>query len=65
MQNVGSNAGLVWQALSAAGKALEVKAIKKTTKLNDKQVYAAFGWLLREGKISVEENDKEVFISLL
>ncbi len=65
MQNVGTNAGLVWQALSNAGQALEVKAIKKATKLNDKQIYAAFGWLLREGKISVEENEKEVFVSLI
>lgn len=64
MQNVGSNAGLVWQALNAAGAALEVKAIKKATKLTDKEVYAAFGWLLREGKISVEEKEKEVFVAL-
>ncbi len=65
MQNVGSNAGLVWQALNAANAALEVKAIKKATKLTDKEVYAAFGWLLREGKISVEEKEKEVFVSLV
>ncbi len=65
MQNVGSNAGLVWQALNAANAALEVKVIKKLTKLTDKEVYAAFGWLLREGKISVEEKEKEVFVALI
>jgi hypothetical protein len=65
MQNVGTNAGLVWQALSNAGQALDVKAIKKATKLKDKEAYAAFGWLLREGKISVEESGEEVLISLI
>lgn len=65
MQNVGANAGLVWQALNAAGKAVEVKQIKKVTKLTDKEAYAAFGWLLREGKISIEENEKEVFVALI
>ncbi|MCQ2360824.1 MAG: winged helix-turn-helix domain-containing protein [Paludibacteraceae bacterium] len=64
MQNVGANAGLVWQCLNAAGKAVEVKQIKKATKLTDKEAYAAFGWLLREGKISIEENEKEVFVAL-
>lgn len=65
MQNVGTNAGLVWQALSNAGQALEVKAIKKATKLTDKPLYAALGWLLREGKISVEETEKELFVALI
>ena len=66
MQNkVGTNAGLVWQALNGDGKAVEVKDLKKQTKLTDKEIYAAFGWLLREGKISVEEKGKEVFASLI
>jgi len=65
MQNVGTNAGLVWQALNGAKGALEVKNLKKVTKLTDKDLYASFGWLLREGKISIKEEEKEVFISLV
>lgn len=65
MQNVGSNAGLVWQALNGAQGALEVKNLKKVTKLTDKDLYAAFGWLLREGKLSIQEEGKETFVSLL
>lgn len=65
MQNVGTNAGLVWQALNGAEGALEVKNLKKVTKLTDKDLYASFGWLLREGKISIKEEGKEVFISLV
>lgn len=60
---IGENAGLVWHALSAG--TLEVKALKKATKLNEKEVYAAIGWLAREGKIAIEEAAKEVFVSLI
>ncbi|MBO4369931.1 MAG: winged helix-turn-helix domain-containing protein [Paludibacteraceae bacterium] len=63
-KKVGTNAGLVWQALNGAKKAVEVKDLKKVTKLTEKDLYAAFGWLLREGKISVKEEGKEVFVSL-
>lgn len=63
---IGTNAGAVWQALSTAD-ALGVKQIKKITKLKDKDVYAAFGWLAREGKINIApdpEDEKELIISL-
>ena len=62
---VGANAGKVWKALSAANEAVEVKALKKATKMTDKEIYAAFGWLLREGKISLTEQDKDVFVALV
>jgi hypothetical protein len=41
-----------------------VKDVKKTTKLSDKNLYAAIGWLAREGKIALEEVEKELYISL-
>lgn len=65
MQNVGSNAGLVWQALNSANGSVEVKALKKQTKLKDKEIYAAFGWLLREGKINLNEEGTELYVSLV
>jgi len=34
------------------------------TKLTDKDLYAAIGWLAREGKLTLEEVDKEIFVSL-
>lgn len=64
---IGTNAGLIWQALATAD-ALGVKQLKKTTKLKDKEVYAALGWLAREGKINVAtdpEDEKELIISLV
>ena len=64
---IGANAGTVWVALSGA-EALGIKQLKKITKLKDKEVYAALGWLAREGKINIApdpEDEKEVIISLV
>ncbi len=60
---IGTNAGAVWVALNEAG-VLGVKQIKKITKLKDKEVYAAIGWLARENKItiSVDPADAKEFI---
>lgn len=59
---IGENAGLVWNALAQGGQ--EVKALKKATKLNDKDVFAALGWLAREGKIELTEKEKDIFVCL-
>lgn len=64
---IGTNAGTVWVALSTAD-ALGIKQLKKITKLKEKEVYAALGWLAREGKINISpdpEDAKELIISLV
>lgn len=64
---IGTHAGTVWVALNNAD-ALGLKQLKKITKLKDKEVYAALGWLAREGKISINtdpEDEKEIIISLI
>lgn len=65
IDTIGYNAGLVWNALNE-DDALGLKQIKKVTKLKDKELYAALGWLARENKILIAENedDKDVIISL-
>lgn len=63
---IGANAGLVWNALNEAD-ALGVKQLKKITKLKDKEVFAALGWLARENKVIIDvdpEDEKEYIISL-
>lgn len=65
-ETIGIYAGSVWVALNNAD-ALGVKQIKKMTKLKDKEVFAALGWLAREGKIDIlpdPEDEKELIISL-
>ena len=63
IERIGINAGKVWTVLDETGRQ-NVKDVKKTTKLTDKDLYAAVGWLAREGKVAMEEVDKERYISL-
>ena len=59
---IGTNAGLVWNALLVGN--LDIKALKKATKLNDKDIYAALGWLAREDKIYFVETESELIVGL-
>lgn len=64
---IGLNAGKVWEALNAAD-AMGVKQLKKVTKLKDKELFAALGWLAREDKIEIavdDEDEKEHIVSLV
>lgn len=67
IETIGNNAGSVWVALNEAN-ALGIKQIKKITKLKDKEVYTALGWLAREGKINIDvdpNDEKECIVSLV
>ncbi len=65
-ETIGTWAGLVWNALNEAD-VLGSKQIKKVTKLKDKELYAAIGWLARENKLNIEESEdgKELTLSLV
>ena len=52
INNIGNNAGLIWNALNANGKMTEAK-LKKETALGSAEFYTALGWLAREGKLNV------------
>ena len=63
---IGTNAGTVWTALNTAD-ALGIKQLKKITKLKDKEVFAALGWLAREGKVVIApdpKDEKDYIVSL-
>lgn len=67
VEQIGTAAGAVWQALSTAD-ALGVKQIKKVTKLKKEEIFAALGWLAREGKINLDTDpadEKEILVSLV
>lgn len=64
---IGANAGAIWQVLNAA-EAMGAKQLKKDTKLTDKELFAAIGWLAREGKVNIDvdpANPKEYIFSLV
>ena len=61
-EKIGTNAGLIWTALENGE--LNVKAVKKATKLAEKDLNLALGWLAREEKIVFSEAEGELFVSL-
>ena len=62
---IGTNAGKVWNALHEGGK-MSLKALKKATKIKaEKDMYAALGWLAKEGKLAFEETENEILVSLI
>ncbi|MDE7376549.1 MAG: winged helix-turn-helix domain-containing protein [Muribaculaceae bacterium] len=61
------NAGALWNVLNDA-ESMGIKQIKKVTKLKDKEVYAAIGWLAREGKLMIDvdpDDSKELILTLV
>ena len=66
LETIGNWAGSVWTALNSAEEAtLTMKALKKATKLKEKEIFAALGWLGREGKVAIAETEKDVTITLV
>jgi hypothetical protein len=64
IEQIGVNAGLVWKALNEGGK-LSLKEVKKVTRIKtEKDVFAALGWLAKEGKLVFDESEGEIFVSL-
>ncbi|MDR2684979.1 MAG: winged helix-turn-helix domain-containing protein, partial [Prevotellaceae bacterium] len=43
---------------------MDYKALKKAVKLNDKDLFAALGWLAREDKIYFDENGDDTVVGL-
>ena len=63
-EKTGAYAGKIWEALNEGGK-LTGKELKKAAKLRtDKELYLGLGWLLREGKLVIEEVEKDIEVAL-
>ena len=63
-EKTGAFAGKIWEALNEGGK-LTGKELKKAAKLRtDKELYLGLGWLLREGKLVIEEVEKDIYVAL-
>ncbi len=64
IEYIGTNAGLVWNALDKLGK-MDVKQLKKATKIRtEKDVYAALGWLAKEEKLTFAYEDNTLLVAL-
>ena len=66
LETIGNWAGLIWTALNGAEEStLTVKGLKKATKLKEKEIYAALGWLGREGKLAIAETEADITVTLI
>lgn len=66
IESIGTWAGEVYKALeNTEVKVLSMKDLKKVTKLKKDELMAALGWLGREGKIALTENDEAVEVKLV
>ncbi len=64
IEKIGITAGSIWNTLNENG-AMNAKELKKVCKIKtDKDLFLAMGWLLREDKLNVVEEGKELMISL-
>ncbi|MDR3326877.1 MAG: winged helix-turn-helix domain-containing protein [Prevotellaceae bacterium] len=61
-EKIGINAGIVWNALLVSS--LDIKMLKHNTKLSEKDLYTALGWLAREDKLYFVETNKELIVGL-
>lgn len=66
IESIGTWAGEVYKALESSDtRMLGLKLVKKATKLKKDEIMAALGWLGREGKIVITQNDEDIVISLV
>ncbi len=66
IESIGTWAGEVYKALESSDtRMLGLKAVKKATKLKKDELMAALGWLGREGKIAIAQDDEDIVISLI
>lgn len=66
IESIGTWAGEVYKALDTQEThMLGLKGLKKATKLKKDELMAALGWLGREGKIVLTQDDEDVVVTLV
>jgi hypothetical protein len=63
-EKIGTDAGHIWKVLDEQG-IKSIKELKKLTKLREKDIYAAMGWLAREEKLIFGKEDDDITLSLM
>lgn len=61
--DIGTNAGIIWDILSCR-ESLTIREIGELTHFKGLDISMALDWLAREDKVSFENTDDEVRISL-
>jgi hypothetical protein len=61
--SIGATAGKVWTYLEKNGRS-SISAVEKGTKAPKREVQMALGWLAREDKIDLAEENRAVYVWL-
>lgn len=61
---IGENAGIIWRILSEKGE-VPLSELKKTTKLDDMNLFLALGWLAREEKVGFDQDNQRISVILI
>ncbi len=64
ISKIGTDAGTVYSVLSKNGEQT-TKALKRQTKLKDKELLLALGWLARECKVDFKEGEDDCYVALI
>ncbi|MDL2266072.1 winged helix-turn-helix domain-containing protein [Parabacteroides sp. OttesenSCG-928-G07] len=54
---IGMNAGAIWNLMADGNTKMSFEALKVETALSDADLWSAIGWLARENKIEILDND--------
>ena len=63
VEDIGTTAGRVWSFLKEHGK-VSLSALEKGVDESRSTVYMAIGWLAREGKVSIQREERSIQIWL-
>jgi hypothetical protein len=60
---IGANAGKLWTIISNNGE-ISLPGLRKLSKLDDKHLYLALGWLAREDKVKFAVERTQTLVAL-
>lgn len=61
--DIGINAGVIWNLLSQNGK-LTIRGIEEYTNYRNSMIHLALGWLARENKITFSVDNDNLYVEL-
>ncbi len=64
ISKIGADAGTVYNVLSKNGEQT-IKALRRQTKLKDKELLLALGWLSREDKVEFKDVEDDCYVALV
>ena len=63
IDSIGNTAGKVWKYLEEKGET-NLSQLKKGVKADPNLILQAIGWLAREGKLSIQQKERQVTYGL-